>query len=67
MATTLNIFYVRRDVSSYDHCVWSEHKTFATIFNELKYEDMLRDKHKYALRYNFNSRDICVNVEHKED
>lgn len=64
--TTLNINYCRRDAKT-SVVLWSERKTFATIFDEFKYENCLRKHFNYAIRDNFDSRKIYVNVEFKED
>ena len=64
--TTLNIEYCRRDTKT-SVVLWSERKTFATILDEFKYENCLRKHFNYALRHHFNTREISVNVEFKED
>lgn len=64
MTRTMNVVYVRRDTSIRE--MWSERKTFASFLDELRYEYVLRDHFKYALRDNFDSRTIFVNVEPKK-
>lgn len=66
MTTTLTIFYVRRDTVPHDR-IWCERKTFASIVDEFKYESVLQDMHKYAIRSRFDSRQMFVNVECRED
>ena len=66
MTTTLTIFYVRRDTAPH-YRMWCERKTFASIIDEFKYESMLQDMHKYAIMSRFDSLQIFVNVECKED